>query len=60
MMTYHNLQFILATFRLPFLSGLAETFALHDTGPDLIDKDIQLFLKHELSGLASVDLQVMR
>ena len=44
---------ILASFRLPLLSHLVETFALHDIAPDLIDKDIRLFLKHELSGLAA-------
>ena len=43
---------ILASLHLPLLSGLANTIALHETKPDLISNDIQLFLKHELSELA--------
>jgi len=44
---------ILASFHLPLLSGLADIFTLHDTAPDLVNNDIRVFLKHELSGLAS-------
>ena len=43
---------ILASLHLSLLSGLANTIALHDIEPDLINNDIQLFLKHELSELA--------
>ena len=43
---------ILASLHFPLLSGLAKTIALHEIKPDLINNDIQLFLKHELSELA--------
>jgi len=39
-------------FRLPLLVDLTDVFVLHDVHPTLIDNDIQLFLKHELSELA--------
>jgi hypothetical protein len=41
-----------AGFHLPLFSGLADAFTLHDATQDLVNNDIQLFLKHELSGLA--------
>ena len=44
---------ILAYFRLPPPSGLANALALHDVAPDLINNDIRIFLEHELSGLAT-------
>jgi len=44
---------ILAGFHLPFPSGLADIFTLHDTAPDLVNNDIRVFLEHELSGLAT-------
>jgi len=44
---------ILASFHLPLLSGLANAFTLHDIAPDLINSDIRLFLKYELSELAT-------
>jgi len=43
---------ILTSFHLPLLSDLADIFTLDDTAPDLINNDIRVFLKHELSGLA--------
>jgi len=43
---------IRAGFRLPILVDLASVFVLHDVDPPLIDGDIRLFLKHELSELA--------
>jgi len=43
---------ILASFHFPLLSGLAEIFTLDGTMPNLVNNDIQVFLKHELSGLA--------
>jgi len=39
-------------FRLPILVEFTEVFVLHDVDPPLIDNDIRLFLKHELSELA--------
>jgi len=44
---------ILASFQLPLLSGLADVFTLQGIMPDLINNDIRIFLKHELSGLAA-------
>ena len=40
-------------FRSPPLSGLVDVLALHDIAPHLVDSDIRLFLKHELSALAA-------
>ena len=39
-------------FRLPLLVDLTDVFVLHDVHPSLINDDIRLFLKHELSELA--------
>ena len=39
-------------FRLPLLVDSTDVFVLHDVHPSLINKDIWLFLKHELSELA--------
>ena len=39
-------------FRLPLLADATNVFILHDVHPLLIDEDIRLFLKHELSELA--------
>ena len=39
-------------FRLPILVESTTVFALHDLDPPLINSDIRLFLKHELSELA--------
>jgi len=39
-------------FRLPLLKDATNVFVLHDVHPDLINNDILLFLKHELSELA--------
>jgi len=39
-------------FRLPLLKDATNVFVLHDVHPDLINSDILLFLKHELSELA--------
>ena len=39
-------------FRLPLLVNATKIFVLHDFHPSLINNDIQLFLKHELSELA--------
>jgi len=39
-------------FRLPILVDSAAVFVLHDVDPPLINSDIRLFLKHELSELA--------
>jgi len=39
-------------FRLPLLADATSVFVLHDVHPSLIDNNIQLFLKHELSKLA--------
>jgi len=39
-------------FRLPILVELTSVFVLHDVDPPLINSDIRLFLRHELSGLA--------
>ena len=39
-------------FRLALLKPLTEIFILHDVQPSLINNDIKLFLKHELSELA--------
>jgi len=39
-------------FRLPLLANATNVFILHDVRPSLINDDIRLFLKHELSGLA--------
>ena len=39
-------------FRLPLLADATDVFVLHDVHPSLINEDIQLFLKHELSELA--------
>jgi len=40
-------------FRLPILVDLTSVFILHDVDPPLINSDIRLFLKHELSELAA-------
>ena len=39
-------------FRLPMLMDLTSVFVLHDVDPPLINSDIRLFLKHELSEIA--------
>ena len=39
-------------FRLPILVELTSVFVLHEVDPPLINSDIRLFLKHELSELA--------
>ena len=39
-------------FRLPLLIKSTDVFVLHDVHPSLINDDIRLFLKHELSELA--------
>ena len=39
-------------FRLPLLVDATSVFVLHDVHPSLINDDIRLFLKHELSELA--------
>ena len=39
-------------FRLPMLANSTSVFVLHDVDPPLINSDIRLFLKHELSELA--------
>ena len=39
-------------FRLPLLVDLTDVFVLHNVHPSLINDDIRLFLKHELSELA--------
>ena len=39
-------------FRLPILVDLTSVFVLHEVDPPLINSDIRLFLKHELSELA--------
>jgi hypothetical protein len=39
-------------FRLPLLKDATNIFVLHDVHPSLVNNDIQLFLKHELSKLA--------
>jgi len=39
-------------FRLPMLVNSTSVFVLHDVDPPLINSDIRLFLKHELSELA--------
>ena len=39
-------------FRLPLLVDITNVFILHDIHPSLINNDIRLFLKHELSKLA--------
>ena len=39
-------------FRLPLLIQSTDVFVLHDVHPSLINDDIRLFLKHELSELA--------
>jgi len=39
-------------FRLPLLADSTDVFVLHDVHPVLINDDIRLFLKHELSELA--------
>ena len=43
-------------FRLPLLVDATSVFVLHDVQPSLINNDIQLFLKHELSKLAQQHL----
>jgi len=43
---------ILASFHFQLFSGLADIFNLDGIMPDLVNKDIQVFLKHELSALA--------
>jgi len=40
-------------FRLPILVELTSVFVLHDVDPPLINSDIRVFLKHELSELAA-------
>ena len=44
---------VLDSFHLPLLNGLASTITLHNIEPGLINNDIWLFLKHELSELAT-------
>ena len=44
---------ITSGFRLPLLRPLTDVFALHDIQPSLINNDIKLFLRHELSELSS-------
>ena len=39
-------------FRLPLLIDSTDVFVLHDVCPDLVNSDIRLFLKYELSELA--------
>ena len=39
-------------FRLPLLEDATKVFVLHNVHPSLVNSDIQLFLKHELSELA--------
>ena len=39
-------------FRLPLLLDSTSVFVLHDVHPPLVNNDIRLYLKHELSGLA--------
>ena len=39
-------------FRLPLLVDSTDVFVLHDVHPSLVNSDIRLFLKHELSELA--------
>ncbi|KAF9649810.1 hypothetical protein BDM02DRAFT_1757335 [Thelephora ganbajun] len=39
-------------FRLPLLVDLTDIFVLHDVRPSLINTDIRLFLRHELSEVA--------
>ena len=39
-------------FRLPLLADSTDVFVLHDVHPTLIEKDIRIYLKHELSELA--------
>ena len=39
-------------FRLPLLEDATKVFVLHDVHPTLINSDIRLFLRHELSELA--------
>ena len=39
-------------FRLPLLVDTTDVFVLHNVHPSLVEKDIRLFLKHELSKLA--------
>ena len=39
-------------FRLPLLVDSTDVFVLHDVHPTLVNEDIRLYLKHELSGLA--------
>jgi len=39
-------------FRLPLLVDSTDVFVLHDVDPSLVNDDIRLFLKHELSELA--------
>ena len=39
-------------FRLPLLVDSTDVFVLHDVHPSLVDNDIELFLRHELSELA--------
>ena len=39
-------------FRLPLLVDSTDVFVLHDVPPSLIESDIRIFLKHELSELA--------
>ena len=39
-------------FRLPLLADSTGVFVLHDVHPSLVENDIRIFLKHELSELA--------
>ena len=39
-------------FRLPLLADSTDVFVLHDVHPSLVENDIRIFLKHELSELA--------
>ena len=45
-------QWIKTGFRLPLLVNSTDVFVLHDVHPFLIQNDIRIFLKHELSELA--------
>ena len=39
-------------FRLPLLMDSTDVFVLHDMHPSLVENDIRIYLKHELSGLS--------
>ena len=44
---------ISASFRLPVLLRLAEVFVLHQVSPGQVNRDIRIFFKNSLSGIAS-------